>query len=135
MDKTKNKSGGSGVDASTIKNYSQEEKYKAEVSMLKLFISKFNKYVSQVVKENPCDKTRKIDAVARTINDILSEKETPSYTSVEKIKEIYTLICDEEVKDSFYGEGVNGFRLDDVLNPKETLDLEELLSELGVTKK
>lgn len=135
MDKTKNKSGGSGVDASTIKNYSQEEKYKAEVSMLKLFISKFNKYVSQVVKENPCDKTRKIDAVARTINDILSEKETPLYTSVEKIKEIYTLICDEEVKDSFYGEGVNGFRLDDVLNPKETLDLEELLSELGVTKK
>lgn len=135
MDKTKNKSGGSGVDASTIKNYSQEEKYKAEVSMLKLFISKFNKYVSQVVKENPCDKTRKIDAVARTINDILSEKETPLYTSVEKIKEIYTLICDEEVKDSFYGEGVNGFRLDDVLNPKEALDLEELLSELGVTKK
>jgi hypothetical protein len=63
MDKTKNKSGGSGVDASTIKNYSQEEKYKAEVSMLKLFISKFNKYVSQVVKENPCDKTRKIDNV------------------------------------------------------------------------
>ncbi len=134
MKKTEDISG-SGIETSTINNYSQEEKYKAEVNMLKLFVSKFTKYTSQIVRENPCDKTRKIDATMRIINDILSERETPLYTSVDKVKEMYSLINVEEVKESFYGEGVNGFRIDDVLNPKEKLDLKELLTELGVTKK
>jgi hypothetical protein len=121
-------------DNKQTSTFQVEEKYKAEVSLLKMFIGRFNKYVGQVVKENPCDKTRKVDATIRIIKDILDEKETPKYTSIDKIREIYKLIDNGDDKQaSLYGEGVNGFKLDDVLNPKGKLDLKDILSELGVT--
>ncbi len=116
--------------------YKTENQYKTELSLLKMFIEKFSKYVGEVLKNNPNDKTRKTDATVRIINDILNETESKSFNSVDKIKEIYKIIsdnCDEKEKQSLYGEGVNGFRLDDVLNPKEELDLKSLLSEIGVT--
>lgn len=117
--------------------YNLENKYNAEISLLKMFIEKFSKYVGEVLKNNPNDKTRKTDATVRIINDILNETETRNFTNVDKIKEIYKIINqnpNETGKQSLYGEGVNGFRLDDVLNPKEELDLKNLLTELGVTE-
>ena len=102
-----------------------------------MFIERFSKYVGEVLKSNPNDKTRKTDATVRVINDILNETETRNFTSVDKIKEIYKIIgqtSPDTEKQSLYGEGVNGFRLDDVLNPKEELDLKNLLTELGVTE-
>ena len=117
--------------------YNLENKYNAEISLLKMFIEKFSKYVGEVLKSNPNDKTRKTDATVRIINDILKETETRNFTNVDKIKEIYKLINEnskQPEKQSLYGEGVNGFRLDDVLNPKEELDLKNLLTELGVTE-
>ncbi len=117
--------------------YNLENKYNAEISLLKMFIEKFSKYVGEVLKSNPNDKTRKTDATVRIINDILKETETRNFTNVDKIKEIYKILNqtpNETGKQSLYGEGVNGFRLDDVLNPKEELDLKNLLTELGVTE-
>ncbi len=132
MDKIKN----AVKDKSIDEVYKVESQYKAEVSLLKMFIEKFSKYVGEVVRNNPNDKTRKTDATVRIINDILNETESKKFTSVDKIKEIYKIIdqnFSKKEEQSLYGEGVNGFRLDDVLNPKEELDLKDLLSELGVT--
>ncbi len=123
-------------DKSTTE-YQIENKYNTEVALLKTFIDKFSKYVNEIVKNNPNDKTRKTDATVRIISDILNEKESKTFTSIDKIKEIYKIISDgstEKERQSLYGEGVNGFRLDDVLNPKEELSLKDLLSELGVTE-
>ena len=125
------------VVAQSVGGYNAENKYNAEISLLKMFIERFSKYVSEVLKSNPNDKTRKTDATVRVINDILNETETRNFTSVDKIKEIYKIIgqtSQSTEKQSLYGEGVNGFRLDDVLNPKEELDLKNLLTELGVTE-
>lgn len=128
-DKTKQSATGS--------TYQTENNYNTEISLLKMFIERFSKYVGEVLKANPNDKTRKTDATIRIVNDILNERETKNYTSVDKIKEIYKIIGEssgEKQTKSLYGEGVNGFRLDDVLNPKEELDLKNLLTELGVTE-
>lgn len=125
------------VVAQSVGGYNAENKYNAEISLLKMFIERFSKYVGEVLKSNPNDKTRKTDATVRVINDILNETETRNFTSVDKIKEIYKIIgqtSPDTEKQSLYGEGVNGFRLDDVLNPKEELDLKNLLTELGVTE-
>ena len=125
------------VVAQSVGGYNAENKYNAEISLLKMFIERFSKYVGEVLKSNPNDKTRKTDATVRVINDILNETETRNFTSVHKIKEIYKIIgqtSPDTEKQSLYGEGVNGFRLDDVLNPKEELDLKNLLTELGVTE-
>ena len=51
----------------------------------------------------------------------------------EKIIEMYSIIDEvKPQKKSLYGEGENGFNMDDVLNPKEELNLGDLLKELGV---
>lgn len=121
----------------TGSQYQTENKYNAEISLLKMFIERFSKYVGEVLNANPNDKTRKTDATIRIVNDILNERETKNFTSVDKIKEIYKIIGDgtqDKQSKSLYGEGVNGFRLDDVLNPKEELNLKTLLAELGVTE-
>ncbi len=125
------------VIAQSVGGYNSENKYNAEISLLKMFIQRFSKYVGEVLKSNPNDKTRKTDATVRIVSDILNETETRNFTNVDKIKEIYKIISQssgETEKQSLYGEGVNGFRLDDVLNPKEELDLKNLLTELGVTE-
>ncbi len=112
-----------------------KEQYDTEVSKLKLFIEKFNVYMEDVVSEYPSDVTRKTVVVGQMIKDILNREETLEFTSKDKISEVYKLVEDYKPKKrSLYGEGENGFSMDDVLNPKEKLDLESLLKELGVKK-
>ncbi len=112
-----------------------KEQYETEVNKLKIFIEKFNVYINDVVCNYPSDITRKTVAVGQMIKDILNREESIEYTSKDKVAEVYTLIKDyKPQKKSLYGESENGFNMDDVLNPKETLDLDTLLKELGVKK-
>ncbi len=112
-----------------------KEQYETEVNKLKLFIERFNAYVSDVVDNYPSDMTRKTAAVGQMIKEILNREESLEFTSKEKINEVYTLLKDfKPKKKSLYGESENGFNMDDVLNPKEDLDLDSLLKELGVKK-
>ena len=112
-----------------------KEQYETEIAKLKLYIERFNAYVNDVVDNYPSDLTRKTAAVGQMIKEILNREESPEFTSKEKIKEVYTLIEDfKPKKKSLYGESENGFNMDDVLNPKEDLDLDSLLKELGVKK-
>lgn len=110
-----------------------KEQYDTEISKLKLFIEKFNEYTEDIVKEYPSDKTRKTVVVGQMIKDILNREETLEYTSKEKIAEIYKIVLDNKPqRKGLYGIGENGFDMDEVLNPKEELDLDSLLKELGV---
>ncbi len=110
-----------------------KEQYDTEIAYLKLFIEKFNEYTEDIVKEYPSDKTRKTVVVGQMIKDILNREETLEYTSKEKIQEIYKIVLDNKPqRKGLYGIGENGFDMDEVLNPKEELDLDSLLKELGV---
>ncbi|MBO7214990.1 MAG: hypothetical protein J6V66_05785 [Clostridia bacterium] len=114
-----------------------KEQYKAEVEKLKLFNARWNNYVNSIVKEYPSDKTRKLAYVSELITDILMREETPTYTAINKIEDIYKIVDDgREVKfdksKSLYGATESGFNMEDVLNPGE-LDLMSLCKELGAT--
>lgn len=114
------------------------EQYKTEVERLKLFNARWNNYVNKIVKEYPSDKTRKIVACSQMITEILMREESFEYTPINKIEDIYKII--EDGSDSKYdrtqtlfGASENGFDMEDVLNPKEDLDLLSLCRELGAT--
>ena len=114
-----------------------KECYKAEIDRLKLFNARWNSFVSSAVKEYPTDKARKLAFVSEMITEILNSSETPDYSAVEKIEEIYKIIDDgREIKldreQSLFGETESGFNMEDVLNPGE-LDLMSLCKELGAT--
>ena len=112
-----------------------KEQYETEINKLKIFIEKFNGYMDEVVSTYPSDITRKTVVVGQMIKDILNREESLEYTSKEKIADVYNLVKDHKPKKkSLYGESENGFNMDDVLNPKEELDLDTLLKELGVKK-
>ena len=122
--------------AKDITNHAKEQ-YKAEVEKLKLFNARWNNYVNSIVKEYPSDKTRKLAYVSELITDILMKEETPSYTALNKIEDIYKIVDDgRELKfdksKSLYGKTDSGFNMEDVLNPGE-LDLMSLCKELGAT--
>ncbi|MBQ3235101.1 MAG: hypothetical protein IJA97_02960 [Clostridia bacterium] len=122
--------------AKDITNHAKEQ-YKAEVEKLKLFNARWNNYVNSIVKEYPSDKTRKLAYVSELITDILMKEETPSYTALNKIEDIYKIVDDgRELKfdksKSLYGKTESGFNMEDVLNPGE-LDLMSLCKELGAT--
>ena len=114
------------------------EKYQTEVKNLRLFVDSFNEYISEIVKEYPSDRTRKAVAIGDALKDILSREETQTYTSKEQILDAYkiieSVIPKKEGAKTLYGEGENGFNMDDVLNPKGELDLMSLCKELGVTE-
>jgi hypothetical protein len=117
---------------------SAKEQYKVEVERLKLFNARWNSYVNKIIKEYPCDQTRKLVVVSQKITEILMRDETFEYTPKDKIEDVYTLIDGEDIvttekRPSLYGESESGFNMEDVLNPKENLDLKTLLQELGVT--
>lgn len=114
-----------------------KEQYKAEVEKLKLFNARWNNYVNQIVREYPSDKTRKLAYVSELITEILMREETPSYSAVDKIEDIYKIVDDnKEVKfdktQTLYGKTESGFSMEDVLNPGK-LDLMSLCKELGAT--
>lgn len=112
-----------------------KEQYKVEVDRLNLFTNRFNNFVKEVVSAYPSDKTRKLALVAETLKDILTKEETEAYTSKEKIEEAYKIIDEMTfAPKGLYGEGENGFNMDDVLNPKGELDLMAICKELGVTE-
>ncbi len=112
-----------------------KEQYKVEVDRLNLFTTRFNNFVKEVVNAYPSDKTRKLALVSEMLKEILTRDETETYTSKDKIEEAYKIIDEMTFKPKgLYGEGENGFNMDDVLNPKGELDLMEICKELGVTE-
>ncbi len=120
-----------------------KEQYAVEVERLKSFIDRWNDYTQDIVNKYPCDKTRKAVAVGQMIKDILMQETSPEFTNKQKISEVYKLIeIIEEIKEEPKQEEIKkqevveetGFNLDDVVNPKEKLDLDSLLKELGVKK-
>ncbi len=112
-----------------------KEQYKVEVDRLNLFTNRFNNFVKEVVSAYPSDKTRKLALVAETLKEILTKEETEAYTSKEKIEQAYKIIDEMTfAPKGLYGEGENGFNMDDVLNPKGELDLMAICKELGVTE-
>lgn len=115
-----------------------KEQYATEVERLKLFIDRWNDYINSVVNEYPCDKTRKAVAVGQMIKDILMQETSVEFTDKQKIGEIYKLLEDVKVEvekaPQVVKEEDSGFDLNEVINPKEKLDLDSLLKELGVKK-
>lgn len=105
-----------------------------ELKKLALFIDRWKDFTEQTVKNYPSDKTRKIHAISQMLEDIISRDERVNYTTFDKIEDAYKLIdqIKYEKKQSIYGESESGFNMDDVLNPKENLDLLQLCKELGV---
>ena len=122
---------------SRANNLVEKEKYQTEIKNLRLFVSSFNEYVSEIVKAYPSDRTRKAVAVSDALKDILSREETATYTAKEQVLEAFKIIESvvpkKDSKQTLYGEGENGFSMDEVLNPKGELDLMSLCKELGVT--
>ena len=122
---------------SRANNLVEKEKYQTEIKNLRLFVSSFNEYVSEIVKAYPSDRTRKAVAVSDALKDILSREETATYTAKEQVLEAFKIIESvvpkKDSKQSLYGEGENGFSMDEVLNPKGELDLMSRCKELGVT--
>ena len=115
------------------------EEYEIEVERLKLFNARWNAFVHKTVQSYPSDQTRKLVVVSDMITEILMKEEAEFYTAKDKIEEVYKLIDKEGdltsiQRPSLYGKSDNGFDMEEVLNPKEKLDLKTLLSELGVTK-
>lgn len=119
------------------KDLTIENEYKLEVEKLRLFSVKFNAFVNNAVKNYPCDNTRKLVYLSDLISEILSS-DSVDFKDAKKIEEIYKIIENEDLttqkRPSLYGEGENGFNMEDVLNPKGELDLMSLCKELGVTE-
>ena len=57
-----------------------KEQYKLEIDRLNMFTARFNTFVKEVVNAYPSDKTRKLNAVAETLKEILTKDETEEYT-------------------------------------------------------
>ncbi len=114
-----------------------KESYKAEIDRLKLFNARWNSYISNLVKEYPTDKTRKLYYTSEMITEILSSNENVDYSAIDKIEEIFKIIDNGKdisfnKRNSLFGETESGFNMEDVLNPGE-LDLMSLCKELGAT--
>ncbi len=122
------------IRAKMITNAAKEQ-YKIEIDRLNMFTTRFNAFVKDVVNAYPTDKTRKLVVVAETLREILTKNETEAYTSKDKINEAYKIIEGLDFKPAgLYGTSESGFNMDDVLNPKEDLDLMAICKELGVTE-
>ncbi|MBE5744145.1 MAG: hypothetical protein E7358_05475 [Clostridiales bacterium] len=128
----------------SVKNRAQvitdnaKEQCKAEIERLKLFNARWNSYVNKIVKEYPSDETRKLVALSQMITEIIMREESFEYTPLDKIEDIYKIIGDGsdekfDMTKTLFGESENGFNMEDVLNPKEELDLMSLCRELGAT--
>lgn len=102
--------------------------YEDELKRLNVMNGNFKELIKDIVKEYPCDKTRKLIAVSDLITEILGKEENVNYTAKNKVEEIYKLT------ESVMPQEESGFNMDDVLYPKEKLDLMELCNELGVNK-
>ena len=114
-----------------------EKLYTAEIEKLKLFNARWKAYINSVVKKYPSDATRKLAFVSELITEILMRGETPDYSVMDKVEEIYKIVDDgrefkTEERPSLFGETESGFNMEDVLNPGE-LDLLSLCKELGAT--
>ncbi len=114
-----------------------QENYKMEVNSLLAFTERFSEYAQEIIKSYPSDRTRRTVAVADALKEILIREETPTFTSKDKILEVYDVINREllqkSVQKNTETESESGFNLDDVLNPKGDLDLMSLCKELGAT--
>ena len=91
--------------------------------------------MSDVVKNYPTDKTRKLHLISTLITEIVEKNDLPNLSAKQKVEDIYRLIDEYAPKgDVKEVEIENAFNLEDVLNPKSNLDLLELCKELGVTE-
>lgn len=116
------------------KKDSETSGYQTELKRISLISETFSAFVSDVVKNYPSDKTRKLQAASDLITEIIKSNESVNLTERDKVEKIY------RIADSFgpYAETKkreveNSFNLDEVLNPKKDLDLMQLCKELGVT--
>lgn len=120
-------------------NQTAIKEYQIEVERLKLFNARWNSFINKTVQNYPSDQTRKLVALSNMITEILMKEDAEFYTAKDKIEDIYKLIdkegdLTEPKRPSLFGKSDNGFDMEEVLNPKEKLDLKTLLDELGVTK-
>ena len=123
----------------TKENQTAIKDYQVEVERLKLFNARWNSFINKTVQNYPSDQTRKLLSLSNTITEILMKEDAEFYTAKDKIEDIYKLIDKEgdlttNQRPSLFGKSDNGFDMEEVLNPKEKLDLKTLLDELGVTK-
>ena len=112
-----------------------ENGYQAELKKIALISNRFNAFMSDVVKNYPTDKTRKLHLISTLITEIVEKNDLPNLSAKQKVEDIYRLIDEYAPKgDVKEVEIENAFNLEDVLNPKSNLDLLELCKELGVTE-
>lgn len=116
-----------GNDVNATKSASELEedvltKYRVEVDRLKLIVGRLQSLCDEIVKQSPSDFTRRQSATIALVNEILEKDEVEGYSVKDKLEEIYKI------------GGEDGFNLDDVLNPKEELNLMDLCRELGIKK-
>jgi len=116
-----------------------QEKYELEISKLKFFVLKWQKYFEYLQEKYPYYKiNQELNDLKANINLIFNSEEQ----SKDKIKKLGALVKNDVVattnspfnpkeKIDAFIQAENGFDINEVLNPGE-LDLEDLCKELGL---
>ena len=126
-------------------------KYDVEIKRLKLFQSKWEQYFAEVVKRYPVDDNlRKVESFVQKVGEILgTDKDdtdcalTDSAASLKRVEDAFAgarretaatarAPFDPKRRIDAYIESEGGFDLDEVLNPKGELSLEDLCRDLGL---
>lgn len=149
----KDKLVGKALEAAVEKAKEIEEtsrlKYRMETERLRNFQEKWQEYYREAVSRYPVNgQLEKMQRFVESVEKILSsenfsEQETEAGENAEEVRALFAagkgvpnkgrpFNPAEKIKDFISGESSGGFNMDDVLNPKEELDLEKLLKELGI---
>ena len=108
--------------------------YDVELKRIALIRERLTSFMKNAVNKYPSNETRKLNMVADLITEIIEKNDTPNYTSKNKVEDVYKLIEEfSPLSVSNNKQVENTFNLDEVLNPKDELDLMSLCKELGVT--
>ena len=108
--------------------------YDVELKRIALISERLTSFMKNAVNKYPSTETRKLNMVADLITEIIEKNDTPNYTSKNKVEDVYKLIEEfSPLSVSNNKQVENTFNLDEVLNPKDELDLMSLCKELGVT--
>lgn len=125
-------------------------KYRIETQRLKNFQEKWQEYYREAVSRYPVNgQLEKMQKFVESVEKIISAEKFPendymSGDNREIVKELFKagkgvvnkgrpFNPAEKIKDFVSAEEqIGGFNMDDVLNPKEDLNLERLLKELGI---
>ncbi len=108
--------------------------YDVELKRIALISERLTSFMKNAVNKYPSNETRKLNMVADLITEIIEKNDLPNYTSKNKVEDVYKLIEEfSPLSVSNNKQVENTFNLDEVLNPKDELDLMSLCKELGVT--